>query len=157
MNESERSLRQHRIDAGKTAEERNRDGQFATPYPLAVEIVELVKQPWPEGRTIEFLGPCIGTGSFDSAMGTVFPTISRAVGIEKDQAFAAAARELWGDTGLDVIRGDFTRQPPPDRRFDLLITNPPYVRHHVSADDKASLRRAVANETGIHLSGRSGL
>ena len=39
MNEPERSLRQQRIDAGKTADERNRYGQFATAYPLAVKII----------------------------------------------------------------------------------------------------------------------
>lgn len=100
MDESKRSLRQQRIDAGKTAEERNREGQFATPFPLAEEIVKLVKQLWPEGRAIEFLEPCIGTGSFYSAMRTVFPTISRAVGIEKDPAFAAAAQNSGATRAL---------------------------------------------------------
>jgi hypothetical protein len=158
MSEPERSLRQQRIDADRSAEQRNRDGQFATPYPLAEEIVKLVGQLWPEGRSIEFLEPCVGTGAFYSALRTWFPPIARAVGIEKDPAFAAAASELWESTGLEVIQGDFTRQPPPDRRFTLLITNPPYVRHHhVPADDKARIRRIVAHRTGIDLSGLAGL
>ncbi len=85
------------------------------------------------------------------------PPFARAGGIEKNPAFAAAASELWEATGLEVIHGDFTRQPPPDRHFNLLTTNPPYVRHHhVPADDKARIRRAVARKIGIDLSGWPG-
>jgi hypothetical protein len=32
-----------------------------------------------------------------------------AVGVELDSAFADAARDLWADAGLEVVRGDFTR------------------------------------------------
>lgn len=73
MNEAERSFRQQRIEVDRSIEQRNRDGQFATPYPLAEEIVKLVGQLWPEGRAIEFLEPCVGTGAFYSALRTWFP------------------------------------------------------------------------------------
>src|SRR5690348_17442289 len=103
MNEIERLLRQGQIDAAKPAEERKRNGQFATPYALAVEIVRLVEPLWPEGKAVEFLEPCVGTGSFYSAAKAVFSKVSRAVGIERDPALAAAAKELWGDQGLDLV------------------------------------------------------
>jgi predicted RNA methylase len=157
MNEAVRLLRQKRIDATRSAEERNRDGQFATPDPLAVEIVRLVLQLWPGGKAVEFLEPCVGTGSFFSAMKTVFSKVSRAVGIEKDPEFAAVAKELCGGHGRDVVLGDFTRQPTPGRPFNLIITNPPYIRHHhLSGADKARLRGIVAKKTGVTLSGLAG-
>ncbi|MFZ5862012.1 MAG: hypothetical protein ACOYXR_04080 [Nitrospirota bacterium] len=60
---------------------------------------------------IRFADPSIGSGSFFSAVLTVFgrDRIAKAVGIELDPAFFDVARVLWADQGLDVVRGDFTR------------------------------------------------
>ena len=158
MTEPERIARQQQIDAAKSADDRNREGQFATPYPLAVEIAGLVKRYWTAGAPAEFLEPSVGTGAFYSAVKTVFPALDRAVGVEKDPAFAGAAAELWSWSGLEVIRGDFTRQKPPAQKFTLLVTNPPYVRHHhLDADEKARLRDLVLRRTGLRLSGLAGL
>ena len=57
-------------------------------------------------------------------------TIEAATGIELDPFFAEAAAALWGKTGLHIVQGDFTKQKPPAQRFNLVLTNPPYVRHH---------------------------
>jgi hypothetical protein len=39
--------------------------------------------------------------------------------------FANAATDLWTEQGLRVTQADFTRQPLPDRLFNLVIANPP--------------------------------
>ena len=44
-------------------------------------------------------------------------------------------------------QGDFTKQPFPAaaQRYNLILTNPPYVRHHhVGREEKLALQRAVA-------------
>jgi len=83
--------------------------------------------------------PAIGTGSFYSALREVFPlgNIDAARGVELDPLFVNAAMKLWAEQGLRITEGDFTRQPLPDRRYNLVLANPPYVRHHhLSGEDK---------------------
>lgn len=109
---------------------------------------------------MRFLDPAIGTGSFYSALNQAFPAqdISAAAGIELDPIFARAATELWQGRGLIVTEGDFTRQAPPDQRFNLVLTNPPYVRHHhLSVDDKKRLKAKLAQSLLLDISGLAGL
>jgi len=87
-------------------------------------------------------------------------SVVAATGVEIDPAFASAARQLWSAHGLRVIESDFTRIPPPDpnERYNLVIANPPYVRHHhLSRDDKARLRAAVGKVLGHEPNGLAGL
>ena len=65
---------------------------------------------------------------------------------------------LWAGSRLQVVRGDFTQQPVPNERFSLILTNPPYVRHHhISASDKDRLRAKLAESLRIEISGLAGL
>ena len=55
---------------------------------------------------------------------------------------------------------DFTllKPPYPEARFDLVLTNPPYVRHHhLTQQDKARLKTRVAEEHALDVSGLAGL
>ncbi|MDQ1258068.1 MAG: hypothetical protein QG656_2677 [Candidatus Hydrogenedentes bacterium] len=162
--ESRRQAFQADIDTRKPAAERNRLGQFATPYALAVDIACYVESVL--GKTkdpIRFADPSIGSGSFFSAALTVFGAkrIRSAAGIEIDPAFADAARALWGDAGLEVVCGDFTRlvaagacPPAPN----LILANPPYVRHHhMSREDKERLQSLTLKMTGVEVNGLAGL
>jgi len=86
-------------------------------------------------------------------------TIAKAVGVELDKRFVIAAEELWGPFGLDVVDGDFIEFASKSRqRFNLLIANPPYVRHHhLAGDQKTSLVAGVKDQLGIKVSGLAGL
>ena len=56
-----------------------------------------------------------------------------------------------------MIQGDFTRQKP-EAIYDVVLTNPPYVRHHhLAAEEKQRLRELAQNATGLRLSGLAGL
>ncbi|MBK7146761.1 MAG: hypothetical protein IPH76_16690 [Xanthomonadales bacterium] len=145
--ESRRQAMQAAIDSGKPAIERNRLGQFATPYPLAVEIARYVRSlvGSPEGG-IRFADPSIGSGSFFSAALAVFGSdgIRSSIGVEIDSAFADAARKLWTDAGLDVVRGDFTRivaADPCPPAPNVILANPPY--HVPSHHYRPGRRRSV--------------
>src|SRR6266481_2110236 len=131
--ENHRLVEQSRLDALKTAAERNKLGQFATPSALAREIAHYAREKLNGNRgSIRFLDPAIGTGAFYAATLDAFPAkrVRHAAGVEIDRAFARAATEIWGASGLDVTVGDFTRRPIPEEPFNLILTNPPYVRHH---------------------------
>jgi len=158
--EAQRQSIQERLDEAKTAAERNRLGQFATPPNLALDIARYALGLW-RGRTdaVSFLDPAIGSGSFYSALRQVFPpeSVADACGIEIDPAFAATARNLWEASGLRTVLADFTKLSP-DRLYNLVLTNPPYVRHHhLDRADKERLKTLVADRFRLDMSGLAGL
>ena len=162
--ETVRRATQNRFDAGRPAAERNRLGQFATPNALAVEIVrEALSLAGGQARGFRFADPALGTGSFYSAALAVLgrERIAAAVGVELDPALAGAAHDLWAGYGLEVVRGDFTQLLATDPRLgspNLVLANPPYVRHHhLSRDDKERLKRLTFERAGVEVNGLAGL
>lgn len=147
---------QARLDAGKTVEERRRLGQFATPTALARGIVDLAAHFIDGG--IRFMDPAFGTGSFYSALlYELGPRVETAVGYEVDPYYCVPAAHLWDDGSLDLRNRDFLEEQP-SVRCNLLVCNPPYTRHHlIGQNRKKSLHDAVEKDTGINLSGLSGL
>lgn len=162
--ERDRQNLQSELDRTKSAAERNRLGQFATPIALATEIAESVRTLLPQrGVAIRFADPAIGSGSFFSALLTAFgrERLQSAVGVELDPAFTDIARRVWAGDGLEVIGGDFTRliasgslPPAPN----LILANPPYVRHHhLQREEKERLQTLTRRLTGIAVNGLAGL
>ncbi len=159
--EARRQAEQARLDRARPAAERNRLGQFATPPGLARQIVAHVRAlrgPWDD--PIRFLDPTVGTGAFYSALShvTAGKAIESAIGVEVDPAVASVARSLWGEAGLTVLEGSFFDLTPTGPKANLVLANPPYVRHHhISRDEKVRLGRRVAGELGLAVSGLAGL
>lgn len=152
---------QRSFDEARPAPERNRMGQFATPTGLARAVLRLGLAHLPPGEPIRFLDPALGTGSFYSALLAERGdrAIASAIGVELDPALVARAAALWAGAGLEVRAGDFTATAPrAEEQANLLIANPPYVRHHhLGRDAKSELARRVAWATGLKLSGLAGL
>ncbi len=161
--EAERLKIQVQLDATKTQLERNKLGQFATPTALATQMLEYAYALFPPETKIRFLDPAIGTGSFFSALLHTFPStsIDGAVGYEIDPLYAHAASEIWHNTPLKVHTADFTHSLPPstnNAKYNLLICNPPYVRHHhLSKNEKQRLQILGEQATCIKLSQQDGL
>lgn len=150
---------QSELDARKTAKERNQLGQFSTPPALADDILSYAKSFFSSNERIRFLDPAIGTGAFYSALLKNFDSrsIESARGFEIDSHYGAPSAELWKNTPLDITLSDFTRATP-DGKTNLLICNPPYVRHHhLVNEEKAELQRRTMQACGIKLSGLGGL
>jgi predicted RNA methylase len=140
--EEQRLTLQAELDSQKTQSERNRLGQFATPTGLAIEILTYASALIPGDSDIAFLDPAIGTGAFYSALRQVFPEkrISEALGFEVDPHYGEPASQLWRETGLEIKLGDFT-QEQASPSYNLVICNPPYVRHHhLKNGEKARLQ-----------------
>lgn len=160
--EDRRLVLQAELDALKDQRERNRLGQFATPAPLALEILQYAREHLDESAPVRFIDPAIGTGTFYSALLNVFPHGSPecAVGYEIDGHYGLAAARLWGETALDVRVEDFTRATPPEdsEKFNLLVCNPPYVRHHhIPGNEKQRLKALIRDSCGIEFNGLAGL
>ena len=161
--EDKRVIEQTQLDDSKSSMERNRLGQFATPNAFAIEIFKYSKTLIPANQEIHFLDPAIGTGSFYSALLQLFPVeqIKSAIGYEIDKDYAEIALKLWSNNSLVINIADFTESIPPKNkkcRSNLLICNPPYVRHqYLSTAKKIFLKQLGIKNTGIELSGLAGL
>ncbi|MBQ7721489.1 MAG: Eco57I restriction-modification methylase domain-containing protein [Kiritimatiellae bacterium] len=156
--ESIRLEEQSRIDASKTINARRRLGQFATPPDLARDIARETVAMLDGNATVEMLEPSAGTGAFLSAFFSEAPgRVRRILAVELDLAFHDAQKRIWQDFPVDSRMADFTALKP-DRFVDLVVANPPYVRHHnISAEVKQRLQADVMAETGLRLSGLSSL
>lgn len=153
---------QEKLDQGKTLLERNKMGQFATPKDLARQILAYTLTLLPTEAPIRFLDPAIGTGSFYSALLASASTnmVEDAVGFEIDPHYGRPAEEFWTGTPLRIVHGDFTTAPPPpiETQSNLVVCNPPYVRHHhLDKDQKVRLQLESQKRSGIKGSGLAGL
>jgi len=162
--EAERTRIQAELDARRTRRQRNVMGQFATPGPLALEMLRSARD-LTRGRTggIRFMDPAFGTGSFYSALLSVFDreSVAAAYGYEIDPHYGLPAARLWEPSGLRLDLTDFTTCRPRENggeRVDLLVCNPPYVRHHhIERATKLRLGRKATEQLGIRVSGLAGL
>jgi hypothetical protein len=150
---------QEELDSRKTIEERRRLGQFATPIALARDIVSFgIKHiDAPEG--IRFLDPAFGTGAFYSALlhEAGSSGIAEASAVEIDPLFAAAANGLWLDNKINIVNADFTAIEPYGK-YNMVICNPPYVRHHlIETGSKVRIKYKTETVSGVKLSGLAGL
>ncbi len=161
--ESQRLKTQHQLDQLKSQQERNKLGQFATPTELAQEIMEYARTIFAPDLPIRFIDPAFGTGAFYSSLLKVFPItqIAEARGFEIDPIYGQAAVKLWQGYKLNLQLRDFTKSVPPiseKKKNNLLICNPPYVRHHhLSKAEKQRLQVLSEQVTGIKLSQQAGL
>lgn len=157
--EEQRLALQAALDSHKSQVERNRLGQFATPTALAEEILKYAATLLPPGDKVHFLDPAFGTGAFYSALHKVFAKkrIAEARGYEIDPHYGKPAAHLWEHFGLTLKIADFTREEPLPH-FNLIICNPPYVRHHhLRNSDKDRLRLHTVKASGMKISGLAGL
>ena len=158
MNDREirRKKIQDGLDAQKTQKDRNILGQFSTPYPLALDIMQYMHGVTGSDNA-SLIEPAIGMGVFYSAYTDIFSENGRVVGFEIDPHYYNPAKDFWKESKLEIRCGDFLSQQP-DEQFDMLVANPPYVRHHhIDSKTKIRLQNDVLLQTGIRISGLSGL
>ena len=160
--ETNRLTLQSELDSKKTSGERNKLGQFATPTLLASDLLDFAKKLLPPEAPIRFLDPAVGTGSFYSALLRRLSEreIRQATGFEIDEHYGEPAKLLWHDNALDIRIEDFTKAavPKPDELYNLIVCNPPYVRHHhLDQRAKSLLGERAAAAAGFAMNGLAGL
>ena len=154
---------QDRLDSSRTAGYRNKLGQHATPPELARDIMRCSIPLLPHDQPVRFMDPAFGTGAFYSALEMTIPSrrIAYGTGFEIEHCFEEIAGNLWPDGRLKMRIKDFTlAEPPSDASLkpNLVVCNPPYVRHHhIGSEKKAYLQKRVRERTGISVSGLAGL
>lgn len=125
-------------------------GQYFTPFSLATDIVSATKHLYCQNN-IDVLEPAFGQGVFLSALQSENVHYNDFLGIEIDTELKNNA------SNMRLLNGDFT-ELNPDKQYDLLITNPPYTRHHLlEKTHKESMSFNINSDLGIKINGLSGL
>jgi len=150
---------QLQLDAERSSKERNKDGQYATPPDLAQEVAGYALELSPSTGHLRILEPSCGSGAFISAtLDLLGPRKASITGVELDDRFAQAARGLWGDRA-DIVNSDYLAWLTNEGGlFDLLIANPPYVRHHhLDGPVKSAWNELATLAGGVPISKLAGL
>lgn len=153
-----RQLRQTVIDSQKDIDSRRAMGQFATPRDLSRQIVRETLPYLKRRSALRMLETSMGIGSFVSSAFKCMPGKIREVcGFELDEDFYKEALALWQGYPVKLVNCDFTKAKP-EPLYDLVFSNPPYVRHHsIGTNDKLRLQKLVYELLGIRISGLAGL
>lgn len=123
-------------------------GQYFTPIALAEDIVHSSKAFFPAHPSI--LEPAYGQGVFLHALKNEDVDYYDFLGVEIDCS-------LNNTYSKHLINADFTKLQP-SCQYDVVITNPPYTRHHlIDKEYKMNMLTTIERDTQIKLSGLSGL
>ncbi|WP_447971971.1 N-6 DNA methylase [Nitrospira sp. Kam-Ns4a] len=144
--------------SGPEREALREKGQFWTPDWVAEAMVGYVLA----GGAETIFDPAVGGGAFFRAAKIVGQDLGRKcrlLGTEVDPRTLNEARARGlseTDLGLVELR-DFVVDPPPGR-FEAIVANPPYIRHHrLPPPLKAKLRSFGMLTVGRPLDGRAGI
>lgn len=155
LKEERRIKKQIEFDASHNQAERNKNGQFATPIQLAKAIsADAIKRV---DHPKLFLEPACGTGAFISAVKEIDPEIEIDA-VEKDLELFKIANSIWSDSKTNIYNEDFFDFATTEKRYDLLIANPPYSRHHhLDQTKKQKYGNLIKESVNYRLSQLSGL
>jgi adenine-specific DNA-methyltransferase len=133
-------------------------GQFWTPDWVAEAMVGYVLA----GGSDTIFDPAVGAGAFFRAAKKIAAEMGQHIkllGTEIDPDIVVHAQQygLHPDDVARVQITDFVHQPPA-RKYQAIVANPPYIRHHrLSVQEKTSLRQFALSVIGHSLDGRAGL
>jgi release factor glutamine methyltransferase len=101
-----------------------------TPRPDTETLVELTLRQFPEGRAFNVLDLGVGSGAILLAILAERPA-AKGLGVDVSEAALAVARDNAASLGVAarvaLLRGDWTAGLA-EASFDLVVSNPPYVR-----------------------------
>ncbi|MGW5050816.1 Eco57I restriction-modification methylase domain-containing protein [Actinokineospora sp. NPDC004072] len=127
--------------------DRKRLGLHYTPPALAAFVAGRALAAAPD-RPLRVLDPACGDGELLAAVAAIAPGAAL-TGYDVDEAAVETARRRLPDAA--IAHKDFLESPPPER-FDLVITNPPYVRTQLLGARAAELARRFGLRGRVDLS-----
>jgi len=137
----------------KEREKLREKGQFWTPDWVARPMVRYVLG----SRSKLLFDPAVGSGAFLEALRSldIEGPETGFYGVDIDSS--VLNRAIYKITGCRIEVRDFIHNPPGEK-FDSIVANPPYIRHHrLSAGTKERLRAIAVRYIGYPLDGRAGL
>jgi adenine-specific DNA-methyltransferase len=144
--------------SGAKRESLRQKGQFWTPGWVADAMVSYVLG----GGATHVFDPAVGEGAFWSAAKRVGISLNRKITllgteIDSDLVEQKLPHHFSKQEMKGISIGDFLFAPPEDK-FDAIVANPPYIRHHrLSPECKTGLKEFIKSLPGCHIDGRAGL
>jgi len=132
-------------------------GQFWTPNWIAESMVSYL---FAGGKKTVF-DPCVGAGAFFQAARNVSNSLQKEIVLEGTETDPNALREAIrnGVSRKDIFKveiRDFLLDSP-QKKFEGIVANPPYIRHHrISMEVKEKLRSYALRMVGERIDGRAG-
>lgn len=151
------------VEARLDAARKKQLGQYFTDQRVGRLLAALADA----GSAKSIFDPMVGSADLLQACLSVGAAPERLVGIELDPIALDRARSaLQGVEGTELILGDAFSAALPSEQFDLVITNPPYIRYQsrgqvdginvpTSAGVRAGLARAIATRPGLSAADRA--
>ncbi len=125
-------------------------GQFWTPDWVAEAMVSYVKN---NVKTI--FDPGTGGGAFLKALNKI-DTSKKINFYGTDIDPEIIKEEIYSSPNCLIELRDFIKNPP-SKKFEAIVANPPYIRHHrIDKDTKLFLKQLSKKKTGIIIDGRAG-
>lgn len=113
-------------------EQKKQFGQFFTP----LEIVKFMSKYFPTNRNnLNVLDPSFGLGILSNYLINNFDNISCVQGFEIDKKLEAYNILLYKDSNISINYSDYINSNW-DKKYDFIIANPPYFKHHFIEDKK---------------------
>lgn len=153
-----RQRTQDAVDASKSKKDRNKMGQFSTPRALADDLLVFAKKNI-DSKQVQFFDPAFGMGSFYTAFVKEFGANAKALGFEIDNDYYSASQKVWSQyKNLTLKKTNFTSEAPRNFEADLIVCNPPYIRHqHIQPQEKKRLQKLSKEVSGQKISGLAGM
>jgi len=123
-------------------------GQFWTPDWVTLPMVEYVSK-----NSELIFDPATGTGAFFQAL-LMLNKNCKYYGTDIDENVLKSI--IYRNPICDIEKRDFIKNPP-NRKFNSIIANPPYIRHHrIDEPTKELLRQLTTKIIGSTIDGRAG-
>ena len=128
------------------------DPRVLSPRPETELLVEAVLRDLPKDEPRRVLDVCTGSGCIAISIAAERPKASvwaTDVSAEALELAAKNAEALQVGPRVTFRQGDLFAAIPPDMKFDVIVSNPPYIRR----DELKSLQREVQKEPTLALDG----
>lgn len=159
--EAKRQFLLNELEETLLINDRKRLGQYNTPFQLSSQIASYVLNMMGKANLSVF-EPAVGSGSFLSALLEIGSekeiVFSELEGIDIDQKYLSIAETVFGNIeGVFLNNADFFNFST-EKKYDLVISNPPYVRHHkLDKEFKRNYSKQIKEKFGITVSGLADL
>ena len=133
---------------------RKKLGQFFTPYSVACFMSQWIAKA--SATNPQLLDPCAGLGVFERALCSTDPAFAARARFtlwEKDEGLAAELSGVCERIGImhSIISKDFINEHDWSAKYDGIIANPPYYKHHY-VENKEDVCAIISSNTGASFS-----
>ena len=130
------------------------DENVLIPQPDTETLVEraigIIKDVQPTTENIDVLDMCTGSGAVAVSIAKLCKNTKICALDISDEALEIAKKNaLANEVNVDFFKSDMFENIPKEVKFDLIVSNPPYIKENVIS----TLSKDVQNEPHIALSG----